>query len=240
MIYQGTAEKIYDYSESQPAEEDIKKVIPKIIGTYDSVKQTFEGQVEDSLNPDLLYYYTVFSVDKDGNSYHSYATTATARPNRNQEIGKKLYELLPAIYRIEDKDLQLKRFLEVMGFALDYIKTKIDHMKHFIDIDTCEPYQLEYIAYTLDWELDKSLSIPSQRQSLKNAIEVYRKAGTKKGLDLLVKTNSGFPNSSGVIESREYNLMTVFFGYYPFELVRYEDSGTPDFRPVEEGGDDFS
>jgi phage tail-like protein len=239
LVYEGKAERIYDYSESLKAEESIAPIIPKVIGTYDSIRQVYKGQIEDSLNPDMLYYYTIFTVDTEGNIYHSNATRTTGRANKKQDFSRLLYDKLPAIYKVEDKQTQLKRYLEVMGFAFDFIKTKIDNVSTFIDIDTCEPYQLDYIANLLDWELDKSLPIPSQRQSLKNAIEVYRKAGTKHGLDLLVKTNSGFPNSSGVMESRGFNLTTTFFGYYPFELLRYHEEGTPDFRPVEEGGDDF-
>lgn len=233
LIYQGPANHIYDYSISKGATTEMSVVMKEVIGTYDRRNNKFLGQIEDPLDGDTLYYYTVFSIDKNGKYHFSYATTATARPNKNHNISERLYEYLPSIYRIEDKDFQLQRYLKISGMVFDYIMSASKNMSHFIDIDTCEPYQLKYIANLLDWDLDETLPIPSQRQSLKSAIDVYRNAGTKKGLDMLVKTNSGFPNTSGVAEGRDFTLHSVYFGYFPFDLVRYNDESTPNFDTLD-------
>lgn len=230
MIYRGTGEKIFDYSVSKLASRDFSDVSRQIIGDYNPYNQAFHNQLSDPLNADILYYYTIFTVDMEGNYYSSNATTTTARPTKDFGIAKRLYGDLPSLYKLEDKNKQLERFLQVLGMAFNYLMTKNHNMKHFINLDTCQPDQLDYLAYTLDWQLDKTLPIPSQRQSLKSAIDIYRNAGTKKGLDVLVKTNSGFPNTSGIQEGREYTMTTVYFGYFPFDLVRFDTHITPDFR----------
>lgn len=237
LIYQGTAERIFDFSDSKPADTDFSRVAAQVIGNYNPYNQTFSNQVKDILSNEILYYYTVFTIDNDGKYHASYATRDTGRPTKDFGIARKLYDYLPSLYKIEDRNKQLERFLQILGMAYNYIMTKNSNIRHFIDIDSCDPDQLDYIAYTLDWQLDKTLPIPSQRQSLKNAIDIYRNAGTLKGLDVLVKTNSGFPNTSGVQEGRDFTMHTVYFGFFPFDLVRFDNHITPDFR---EGMMDFS
>lgn len=241
LIYRGTAEKIYDYSVSEMAVEDFNKVTKKVIGEYDSRNNQFINVIEDPLDGDTLYYYTVFVVTK-GTYHASKTTTATARPNKNHGISERLYDYLPAFYKIEDKKFQLQRFLKVAGMMFDYLMTMAKNTQHFVNIDTCEPYQLQYIANLLDWDLDETLPVPSQRQSLKSALNVYRLAGTREGLDLLVKANSGFPATSGVMEGRDFNVYSVYFGVYPFDLIRYDYEATPNFSTLDpetigKGGD---
>lgn len=240
LVYRGTAERVYDYSMSRTATTDLTVAAKAVIGDYNRTTKTFSGMVADPLDADSLYYYTVFAVDTDGNYYSSYATTATGRVTEDLGIAKKLYENLPTLYKIEDRDDQLKRYLEIMGFGFNHLMTRMRNHPKKVDIDSCEPWELVLIANQLGWDLDRTLPVPQQRTSLKNAMNIYKAAGTKKGLDTLVKTNSGFPNTSGISESREYTLNSAYFGYYPFDLIRYADSGTPDFRPVNQGGDDLA
>lgn len=240
LVYRGTAQRVFDYSQSLPVTQDIKVAAKAILGTFNPKTNEFTGAITDSLNPESMYYYTVFAVDNSNNYYASLATTATGRVTENLEIAKKLYENLPTLYKIEDRETQLKRYMEIIGMGFNHMMTRIRNHPKKVDIDTCSPTELEAIANQLGWDLDKTLPVPSQRTSLKTAMEVYRAAGTKKGLDTLVKTNSGFPNTSGISESREYTFNSAYFGYYPFDLIRYADAGTPDFRPVGSGGDDFT
>lgn len=233
VIYEGLDETIYDYCEDGPASTDFEFTAEKVIGKWNRSEQQFIKDYYKPLQDNVLYYYTVFSVDKDGNYHFSNATRAATRTSRYYGTGEKIYNSLPSIYRLRDKDLQLKRFLEGVGMVFDLIMSETEDLSTLVNIDDCPPDKLKYIANLLGWELDDSLPIPSQRQSLKNAVAVYRMAGTRKGLDLLVKLNSGFPQTSGVEEGRNFTLYTVYFGYYPFDLIRYDYEATPNFDTLD-------
>jgi phage tail-like protein len=233
LVYRGTAEKIYDYKISGPATTDFGVAARAVIGEYNSNTGTYENKVPDPLLSDVIYYYTVFSIDTTGVYTSSFVTSTTCRVNKEHGLFEAMYSYLPAFYKVEDRKGELKRFLQAITPMYDYLKTNADNMSHFIDIDKCEPYQLDYIAHLLDWELDKTLPIPSQRQTLKNAVNVYKLAGTRKGLDLLVKMNSGFPGTSGVLEGRDYTAHSVYFGYFPTDAVRYDYATTPDLTALD-------
>lgn len=234
LIYEGKLTEIYDYSLSNKASISYEEAMEQAIGVYNPRTNKFEQKVNDPLQGDTLYYYTVFTVDKNGVYHFSNTTCDTSRVNKDNGILDRMYaEYLPALYRIEDEKYQLQRFLKVSAMIYDFIYSSTDYMKYAKDLDNCEPYQLELLAEEIGWDLDKSLSIPSQRQTLKTAINVYRNAGTKKGLDMLVKTNSGFPNSSGIMETMSLNVQTVYFGYTEEDLVRNEYEATPNFDTLD-------
>jgi phage tail-like protein len=233
LVYKGTESRVFDYSISRQGELHFANVANKILGTYDSHTKTFNGEIDDPLVGGRTYYYSVFSIDKNGNYHFSYATTVTATPTKNFGIDEKIYDYLPSIYRLEDKQTELQRFTKVIGIMYNFIMSETEKVNSFVDIDKCEPYQLQYIANQLDWELDRTLPVPSQRLSLKNAIEVYKTAGTKQGLDMLVKTTSGFPLSSGIVEGRDSVLYSTYFGYYEDDLIRYNGESTPDFDALD-------
>lgn len=243
LVYQGKATKIYDYQLSGGATADLKEAAAHSIGVYNPSKDIFEGQTNQPLDPNIMYYYTVFSIDKNGNYYASAVTTSTAKPNRNHGLADLMYhQYIPAFYRQEDKKHQLKRYLQAVAMMYDFVYTSIDNLQDLVSVDKCPPDKLDYLAYQIDWEIDKTLPIPSQRQTLKNAINIYRNAGTKKGLDTLVKVYSGFPNTSGVSEGIESSMYTVYFGYFPEDIVRYDYASVPDLDSLDpstigKGGD---
>lgn len=232
LVYKGTAEKIYDYRLDGLATTTFKDAAEKSIGTYNPYNQTFTGKTQRPLDADTMYYYTVFTIDKAGNYYSTDGTTATGKPNKDHGLSNVMYQNIPGFYRIEDRKKQLQRYFKTTAMAYDYLLTSINHLQDFVSVDRCHPWQLDYLAYLIDWEIDKTLPVPSQRQTLKNAINIYRNAGTKKGLDTLVKIYSGFPNSSGVLESRDSSVSTVYFGYFPEDQLRYDYEATPNLATL--------
>lgn len=223
-IYRGTDTVIYDYHLFEPATTNLL-TIPDI---YDIIKTNPE-EARNFLQGGVLYYYTVFAVDKDGNYHANNATKVAEKPIKEFFMGEKLYHLLPEIYIANDKFQELKKFFEILGYVFDYMYSQIQMTTDLINIDYCRPKELEYIADFLGWDLDKTLDISTQRASLKAAYMFYRYAGTKQGLDLLVKYASGFPKSSGILEGFSFDHYTLDFGVSPEAPIRYLDHITPDF-----------
>jgi phage tail-like protein len=223
-VYRGTATEIYDYHLSLPA----KTKLTDVPDVYDIIKLG-NGNESQFLQGESLYYYTVFAVDSEGNYSANQATMTVVKPIKEYFMGQFMYDSLPEIYRIEDTLGDTKRFMELLGYMADYIFSQTHMITDLIDVDRCSADQLPYIAEGIGWQLDKTLPVTLQRQSLKFAVRSYRMAGTKGGLDRLVKYYSGFPQSSGVIETFAFDFYTVSFGTLPESSPRYTTNTTPDF-----------
>jgi phage tail-like protein len=230
-IYRGTATTIYDYHLVNPATTNFLEV-PDI---YDIIKEE-SGDDANFLKGETLYYYTVFALDNLGNYNANNATMVVAKPIKEYFMGQKLYNMLPEIYREYDTQGELKRFLEILGYMADFIYSTTKMLPDLLNIHRCTPEQLVYIASTIGWDLDKTLPVSIQRASLANAQATYKLAGTKRGLDKLVKYYSGFPKSSGVLEGFAFDQYSVYFGTSPTASPRYTDHVVPDFT---DGAMDF-
>lgn len=232
VVYQGTDTTIYDYNLKEPALTKLGDV-PDI---YDIIEEGL-GAEKDFLKGETLYYYTVFAVDNQGVYAANNATMVVVKPIKEYYMGQKMYDMLPQIYRSADEKQELKQFIDILGYTADYLFSKTKMIPDLINIDRCSPTQLEYIAKTIGWDLDRTLSTSIQRASLKAAYSSYQYAGTKRGLDRLVKYYSGFPKSSGVLESFSFDHYSVYFGTSPASVPRYADHIVPDFT---DGAMDFS
>ena len=60
---------------------------------------------------------------------------------------KKLFDLLPPLYTIEDETGDLASFLKVPAASLDELKELIERFPVLFDVDRCEPRYLPYLAH---------------------------------------------------------------------------------------------
>ncbi len=117
----------------------------------------------------------------------------------------KLIELLPSIYRNMDlidplkkmdvgfgEEGQLERFLHVFENELDKAQCYIEHILDMIDIDKTPCEILPYIAALVGLEPNLDLDCDEQRREIRDAVNVYRKKGTIKGLQQLARTFTDF------------------------------------------------
>lgn len=100
-----------------------------------------------------------------------------------------LYDHLPARFRREDKDLLLKRYLQIFGDTLDAWDGKYEAFFESIDPDTAEPEWIEFWLYALfDWS--KFLwwfTIVEKRRLYRNFARHLGRRGTARGIELFLR-----------------------------------------------------
>jgi phage tail-like protein len=257
QIYSGSLTKIYDYRKdaSERSNTALLYVDPNYVANPNIADIDFDSVAADSLNgwslnlldQGQIYYYTVFSIDTFGSVYSSISTMASCRMMKQENWGNTLWSRIPPLFQEEDggKEFdpakknrgQTERLLTLFGLGFNWMNAKISAQTTYMNVDNCEAQFLDYIAAVLGWELDKSMSISSQRTILKNAVRLYKLAGTRLGLDLLVKYHSGFPNSSGVSENSNILLETPLFTN---SQIYYTDRVAPDLDHYTTTGLDYT
>lgn len=240
QIYSGTATTIYDYWLTAASVPMDQVTYPQIANT--DLKQVIANGVNhmmeeaEILTGGQVYYYTIFCYDKSGTWYCSPATMVTSTPMGMSPWADRLWNMLPEIYQKSDSGQendpsmmnrgQLQRLLALFAYAYEWIDAKSRRTTDLLKILKVEPDKLQYIADFLGWDLDTTLPLSSQRNALANALTVYHLAGTRKGLDILVKYYSGFPTSSGIKEDNDTLLMAPLFNN---NQIYFIDSVAPDF-----------
>lgn len=89
----------------------------------------------------------------------------------------KLFELLPALYRLKD-DGDLETFVRIIAPTLDGLKEDIDGFPSIVDVDRCEEKYLLLLARLLGRGYDGRDGIARQRRQIKESIPYYRRKST--------------------------------------------------------------
>lgn len=91
---------------------------------------------------------------------------------------KKLWELLPSIYRERDETGDLATFLKVPAPTLDEIKDLADRFPKIFDVDGCEPRFLPLLAAIVGHSFDPTAEVSRERRAIREAVERYRRKAT--------------------------------------------------------------
>ncbi len=117
-------------------------------------------------------------------------------------------DFLPDFYREMDF---FRRFLSVFEQTFDpYIQT-LDAMWAHLDPLTAPQALLPFLAHWVAWHLDSNLDINRQRQLIRNALELYRWHGTRKGLCFYLHLYTGLP-----LDENHICIEEVFSGGFAF------------------------
>jgi phage tail-like protein len=173
------------------------------------------GNLPHGLVPSQTYYYQIFSPLIDAQTdKRQYLSVATA--TQTHGMGRAIYESLPHIYRRHDVQTrplepeesvipkesgipeaaseagQLRRFLDLFGVALDYMRSGADGLLNLHDIDHVDYRYLSLMSQWIGWDLSFDAPIPLQRHEIKYAAALYRITGTIPGCMLWVKRLTGW------------------------------------------------
>jgi len=122
--------------------------------------------VGKGLQPNIYYYYSLFSVDTEGNLIFIPAEMAGASyAFDNWGHGDWLWNSLPYHYQIYDNG-DLKAIVDVIGLYFDGIKTYVDSMDKLQDFEQMHFDLLGLIEQELNWPSDEVLDPITRRETL--------------------------------------------------------------------------
>ena len=96
---------------------------------------------------------------------------------------------LPALYQ-ENDDFAV-RFCEALDEVLAPVLLALDNIDAYVDPLTAPSDFLEWLAAWVGIDLDETWPDVKQREQVKNAVELYRWRGTKKGLSDVIELYAG-------------------------------------------------
>lgn len=122
----------------------------------------------------------------------------------NNPIADYLYHRLPEVYRKEDKEEILKRFLELWaegGYQGVYNETR--DVMDLLDVDKCPSKFLPQLCAMYGYEY--TLDIPELfvRRLLKYIVEMYKRKGTKSVVRFIARELTGF--DSEIVENKDFS-----------------------------------
>ncbi|MBN3925392.1 hypothetical protein [Nostoc sp. NMS4] len=114
----------------------------------------------------------------------------------------RLYELLPAVYRIRDAELgyPLRDLLRVIAEQVDIVETDITQLYENWFIETCQDWVVPYIGDLIGYQSVRGSGTKQQdnkilnpRREVANTIRYRRRKGTLALLELLADKVAGWP-----------------------------------------------
>lgn len=104
---------------------------------------------------------------------------------------RSLYlDFLPAIYR--DVDF-VGRFLKIFEQSFEPTVQTLDNLWAYLDPLTASRSLLPFLSHWVGWELQPRLGLEQQRSLIRNALEIYRWRGTRRGLRFYLHLATGLP-----------------------------------------------
>ena len=124
---------------------------------------------------------------------------------------RSLYlNFLPALYHEVDF---IGRFLKIFEQAFEPIVHSLDAMWANLDPLTAPQALLPFLAYWVGWQNDPAWDVMQQRRLIRQAVELYRWRGTRKGLRLYLHWYTGLPLNEDIPqESGKHISITEPFG----------------------------
>src|SRR5271165_282231 len=109
----------------------------------------------------------------------------------------KLWNLLPAVYRVQDTDQfnangPLREMVNRIGAVAAELRRSIDRLWEDQSIETCDDWVIPYIASLLDTRLVMGLDARGQRLDVANTIDYRRRKGTLAVLEQVASDITGW------------------------------------------------
>lgn len=112
----------------------------------------------------------------------------------------KYLDFLPEIYQEVDF---VGRLLKIFEESLEPVVQQHDNLWSYLDPRTAPQNLVPFLAHWVGWQMTPALSIDRQRWLIKQAVQLYRWRGTKRGLRFYLHLFTGLPNDDRHIQILE-------------------------------------
>lgn len=156
--------------------------------------------VDKDLTPGVWHYYTLFAQLDDGiNIYYTALKHADTLLPVNHGSTRYLFNRIPEYYRIADAELgagqegPLYRFVELIGYEMDYARTLIDTLRDVRKVRTLPVQALQTLGNMLGVGAEaEGISESRYRYLLANIMHLRLRKGTLSGIRGYISAISGY------------------------------------------------
>ena len=109
------------------------------------------------------------------------------------DFTKYLYECLPPMYVLEDEyqGRVLKRYLDVLGFAMNILCNETEDIRKLYDVDHMPMQFLQRYASIFDFPIYAEMPEYLQRKMLSNIVPILRRKGTAEVIEFIAREVTG-------------------------------------------------
>ncbi len=117
---------------------------------------------------------------------------------------RSLYlNFLPALYREVDF---IGRFLKIFEQAFEPAVQTLDTLWAYLDALTAPEALLPFLAYWVAWPIDPRWSVQKQRRLIRQAMQIYRWRGTRRGLRLYLHLYTDLPLDEHLLDEADKHI----------------------------------
>ena len=156
-----------------------------------------------------FYYYTMWGWSLATQSWVRCSDLIALVPI-NWGYGYRLYSLLPMTYRDQDAVLvdpynpwpvdsprpPLQRYLSLIGFQLDFIRTELESLTSVNDAMNCSGALLPLLAQQFGLPNEPEIGMQQERTLIQNAIHLYKLKGSPRGISEFCSVLTSYPMSA--------------------------------------------
>jgi phage tail-like protein len=147
------------------------------------------------LRPGRFYYYSLF-VRVASDSVWRQSATAIGLVTHDFGFGANLMGRLPSLYSERDANYgdpgPLQRFLNMLGYQYDRIRTELETLRDVSNIDTVSGNLLPVMAASLGVSYEPELGQRISRTIIKNAVYAAKVKGTVLGVEAVASAYTGY------------------------------------------------
>ena len=167
-----------------------------------------------------FYYYTMWGWSNSDQEWIRCSDLIALVPI-NWGYGYRLYNLLPMAYRDQDILLvdpynpwplppqpalpPLQRYLSLLGFQMDFIRTELESLMSVNDPMSCSGALLPLLAQQLGLPNEPEIGMQQERTLISNAIHLYKLKGSPRGISEFCSILTSYPMAT--LAHHGYNLL---------------------------------
>ena len=168
---------------------------------FDNVNGEEDNEFSDTgpLLPAQFYYYSIFVFETVQYTW-SRAADAIGLSVKDYGNNTRMYDYLPEIYKVKSiysidtsfENEDLKSFLSLFGFQLNYVQTLTDLLIQRYNIEKVGGTLVPTMLKQFGLQFETEVGLQQSRILLRDAIQIYKDKGSSQGLREIIKSFSGY------------------------------------------------